>query len=35
MMESEEREKRIEGLKECCSNMLRLMGEDVEREGLV
>lgn len=34
-MESEERKMRIEGLKECCSNMLRLMGEDVEREGLV
>ena len=31
----DEREKRIEGLKECCSKMLSLMGEDVEREGLV
>ena len=26
---------RIEGLKECCSKMLGLIGEDVEREGLV
>lgn len=34
-MENEEREKRIEGLKECCSNMLSLIGEDVEREGLL
>ena len=34
-MDIEERERRIEGLKECCSNMLSLMGEDVEREGLV
>lgn len=34
-MNTEEREKRIEGLKECCSSMLRLMGEDVGREGLV
>lgn len=34
-MDIEEREKRIEVLKECCSNMLRLMGEDVEREGLL
>ena len=34
-MDTKEREERIEGLKECCSNMLRLMGEDVEREGLV
>ena len=34
-MEHEDREKRIEGLKECCSNMLSLIGEDVEREGLL
>lgn len=34
-MDTEDREKRIEGLKECCSSMLKLMGEDVEREGLV
>ncbi|MBR5813625.1 MAG: GTP cyclohydrolase I FolE [Bacteroidaceae bacterium] len=34
-MDTEEREKRIEGLKECCTKMLRLIGEDVEREGLV
>lgn len=34
-MNTEDREKRIEGLKECCSSMLRLMGEDVGREGLV
>ncbi len=34
-MDSEDREKRIEGLKECCSSMLRLMGEDVDREGLI
>lgn len=34
-MDIEERERRIEGLKECCSNMLALMGEDVEREGLL
>ena len=34
-MENEEREKRIEGLKECCSNMLSLIGEDIEREGLL
>ena len=33
-MDIEERERRLEGLKECCSNMLSLMGEDVEREGL-
>lgn len=31
----DEREKRIEGLKECCSKMLSLIGEDVDREGLV
>ena len=34
-MSGEEREKRIEGLKECCTKMLGLIGEDVEREGLV
>ena len=34
-MSGEEREMRIEGLKECCSKMLGLIGEDVEREGLV
>ncbi len=34
-MDSEEREKRIEGLKECCSKMLTLIGEDNSREGLV
>ncbi|MBR5860276.1 MAG: GTP cyclohydrolase I FolE [Bacteroidaceae bacterium] len=34
-MESEEREKRIEGLMECCSKMLGYIGEDVEREGLL
>ncbi|MBO7302106.1 MAG: GTP cyclohydrolase I FolE [Bacteroidaceae bacterium] len=34
-MEHEDREKRIEGLKECCSSMLSLIGEDVEREGLL
>lgn len=34
-MDSEEREKRIEGLKECCSKMLTLIGEDNGREGLV
>ena len=31
----EDREKRMEGLRECCSRMLELMGEDKEREGLV
>ena len=31
----DEREKRIEGLKECCSKMLSLIGEDVDREGLI
>ena len=25
----------MEGLRECCSKMLQLIGEDVEREGLV
>ena len=34
-MSGEDREKRIEGLKSCCSEMLGLIGEDVEREGLV
>ena len=34
-MSGEEREKRIEGLKDCCSQMLGLIGEDVEREGLI
>ena len=34
-MEHEDREKRIEGLQECCSTMLSLIGEDVEREGLL
>lgn len=34
-MNGEEREKRIEGLKECCSKMLELIGEDNGREGLV
>lgn len=34
-MDSEERENRIEGLKECCSKMLTLIGEDNGREGLL
>jgi GTP cyclohydrolase I len=34
-MEDEVREKRLEGLRECCSSMLGLIGEDVEREGLL
>ena len=34
-MDTAERERRLEGLKECCGKMLRLMGEDVDREGLV
>ena len=34
-MSGEEREKRIEGLKDCCSQMLGLIGEEVEREGLI
>ena len=34
-MDTEEREKRMEGLRECCGKMLQLIGEDVEREGLV
>lgn len=35
MMSGEEREKRLKGLEECCSSMLQLIGEDVEREGLL
>ncbi len=31
----ENREKVIQGLMECCSNMLGLIGEDTQREGLV
>ena len=34
-MTEEDREKRIEGLKECCTRMLDFIGEDVGREGLV
>ena len=34
-MSGEDREKRIEGLKECCGKMLELIGEDKEREGLL
>ena len=34
-MSGEEREKRIEGLKECCGKMLELIGEDNQREGLL
>ena len=34
-MDTEEREKRMEGLRECCGKMLQLIGEDVGREGLV
>ena len=34
-MEAKDRECRIEGLKECCSKMLSLIGEDNEREGLI
>ena len=34
-MTEEDREKRIEGLKECCTRMVELIGEDVGREGLV
>ena len=34
-MSGEKREKRIEGLKECCTQMLGLIGEDIEREGLL
>ena len=35
MMDDKEREMRIEGLKECCSKMLELIGEDNQREGLL
>jgi GTP cyclohydrolase I len=35
MMNDKDREMRIEGLKECCSNMLQLIGEDTQREGLL
>lgn len=35
MMDGNDREARIEGLKECCSKMLELIGEDAQREGLV
>ena len=34
-MDPADKEKRLEGLRECCSKMLQLMGEDVGREGLV
>lgn len=34
-MDTKERDTRIEGLKECCSKMLGLIGEDIQREGLV
>ena len=34
-MDDKEREIRIEGLKECCSKMLELIGEDNQREGLL
>ena len=35
MMNDKDREMRIEGLKDCCSRMLELIGEDNQREGLV
>ena len=35
MMNDKDREMRVEGLKECCSKMLELIGEDNQREGLV
>lgn len=35
MMDEKDREQRIEGLKECCAKMLELMGEDIQREGLL
>lgn len=35
MKNEKEREIRIEGLKECCSKMLELIGEDNQREGLI
>lgn len=34
-MDEKDREQRIEGLKECCAKMLELMGEDIQREGLL
>ena len=34
-MNDKDREIRIEGLKECCTKMLELIGEDNQREGLV
>lgn len=34
-MNEKDRETRIEGLKECCSKMLELIGEDNQREGLL
>ena len=34
-MNDKDREMRIEGLKDCCSRMLELIGEDNLREGLV
>jgi len=34
-MNGEDRERRIDGLKECCSTMLGLIGEDTGREGLL
>ena len=35
MMDDKDREVRIEGLKDCCSKMLELIGEDNQREGLL
>ena len=34
-MDDKDREVRIEGLKDCCSKMLKLIGEDNQREGLL
>ena len=34
-MNDKEREIRIEGLKDCCSKMLELIGEDNQRDGLL
>ena len=34
-MNDKEREIRIEGLKDCCSKMLELIGEDNQREGVL
>ena len=34
-MNEKDRETRIEGLQECCSKMLELIGEDNQREGLL